>query len=106
MEYRKFLTGGKGEPMSDDNELAALIAEKKAAYFEHWQNIERLVAVEKEWCLAKEQGDEKRVEVLMPVVEYWRMRAKKSKERAWQATVRLQETEEASQVVNQSDEEV
>lgn len=85
------MSGGKGELRSEDEEMAALIEEKKAAYLEHWQNTERLVAVEKEWRLAKEQGDERRVEVLMSVVNHWRIRTKESKERAWRATVRLQE---------------
>lgn len=70
--------------------MAVLIEEKKAAYIEHWQNTERLVAVEKEWRLAKEQGDEKEMEVLLPVVEYWRDKLLQSKERAWQATIQLQ----------------
>ncbi|MHB1654384.1 MAG: hypothetical protein ACYCVD_18225 [Desulfitobacteriaceae bacterium] len=80
--------------MSGEEELEELIEEKKEAYLEHWQNTERLVAVEKEWRLAKEQGDEKHMEDLMPVMEDWCVRVEKSKERAWQATVRLKETEE------------
>ncbi len=51
------MSGGKGELRSGAKEMAVLIEEKKAAYIEHWQNTERLVAVEKEWRLAKEQGE-------------------------------------------------
>ena len=43
--------------MMREEGLAAILAEKSAAYLEHLQNTERLVAVEKEWRLAKEQGE-------------------------------------------------
>jgi len=85
------LAGGKGEFMSEEEEMTVLIEERKAAYLEHWQNTERLIAVEKEWRLAKEQGDVKRLEVLQPIVEHWRDKVNQSKQRAFIANLRWQE---------------